>query len=129
MTRVTYGIASSAFLSTRSVIDVDNRCSEVALAQIENDFYDADYLFGANTITEALAKVRKVCEELKKYGFELRKWSSSHHEIISSLPEKLRENRDKETFMDENYKIQTLGISWKLNSGRFLPLLLECLLA
>ena len=45
--------------------------------------------------------------------------SSSHHEITSSLPEKLRENSDKEKFMDENYKIKTLGVSWKPNSVSF----------
>ena len=58
-----------------------------------------DYLSGANSTTEAPAKAQELCEELKKYGFELRKWSSSHHEITCSLPDKLRDNPDKEKFM------------------------------
>ena len=120
MTRVTYGIASSAFHSTRSVIEVGNRCSDDLLAKtIKHDFYVDDYLSGANSVEEAKIKVTKIYEKLKEYGFELRKWSSSHHEITSSLPENLRENPDKEKFMDENYKIKTLGVSWKPNSDSF----------
>ena len=42
----------------------------------------------------------------KEYGFELRKWSSSHREMTSSLPENLQEYPDKEKLMDENYKIK-----------------------
>ena len=95
MTIVLYGIASSAFYFKRSVIKVGNRCSEDSLAQtIKNHSYVDDYLSGANSITAAHAKVQKVCEELKKYEFQHRKWSSSHHEI-SSLPDKFRENPDK----------------------------------
>ena len=55
----------------------------------------------------------------KEYGFELRKWSSSHREMTSSLPENLQEYPDKEKLMDENYKIKTLSVSWKPNSDSF----------
>ena len=90
MTRVTYGIASSTFHSTRSVVEVGNRCGDDLFAKtIKHDFYVDDYLSCANSVAEAHTKVKKIYEELKEHGFELRKWSSSHHEITSSLPENL----------------------------------------
>ena len=120
MTRVTYGIASSAFHSTRSLVEVANRCKDESLQKsIKQDFYVDDYLSGADSIPEAHNKVEQIGQQLKKHGFDLRKWSSSHHEIISSLPEALRENGDQEKFMDENYKIKTLGISWMPNTDIF----------
>ena len=106
MTRVVYGIASSAFHSTRSLVEVANRYPDESLENsIKQDFYVDDYLSGAESIPDA-HKVEQICQQLKKHIFELRKWSSSHHEIISSLPEALRENADQEKFMDKNYKIK-----------------------
>ena len=58
MTRVSYGIASSAFHSTRSVVEVGNRCSNDLLAKtIKHDFYVDDYISGANFVAEAHTKV------------------------------------------------------------------------
>ena len=120
MTRVTYGIASSAFHSTRSVVDVANLCKDQVLAQsIKNDFYVDDYLSGAESTEDAKLKVDEICADLNNYGFELRKWASSHDEITLSLPENLRESINQEKFMDNNYKIKTLGVSWKPNSDHF----------
>ena len=120
MTRVTYGIASSAFHSTRSVVEVANLCKDQVLAQsIKNDFYVDDYLSGAESTEDAKTKVDEICAVLNNYGFELRKWASSHHEITLSLPENLRESTNQEKFMDNNYKIKTLGVSWKPNSDHF----------
>ena len=39
--------------------------------------------------------------------------------IALSLPEILRESTNQEKFMDNNYKIKTLGVSWKPNSYHF----------
>ena len=75
MTRVTYGISSSAFLhSTRSVVEVANLCKDQVLAQsIKNDFYVDDSLSGAESIEDAKTKVDEICVVLNNYGFELRK--------------------------------------------------------
>ena len=73
MARVTYGIASSAFHSTWSVVEFGNRCSDDLLAKtIKHDFYVDDYLPGANFVAEAHTKVKKIYEKFKEYGFELR---------------------------------------------------------
>ena len=45
MTRVIYGTASSAFHSTRSLVEVANRCPDESLENsIKQDFYVDDYL-------------------------------------------------------------------------------------
>ena len=68
MTRVTYGIASSAFHSTRSVVEVGNRCSYDLLAKtIKHDFYVDDYLSGANAVAAAHTKVKQNYEKLREW--------------------------------------------------------------
>ena len=120
MLRCLYGIASSAFHCTRAVKEVADLCANKDLGHsIKVDFYVDDYLSGANSITEAKLKVAKVCKELEKFGMQLRKWTSSHHEITTELPEKLRQNIETSKIMHEDYRIKTLGISWKSNTNNF----------
>ena len=120
MTRCTYGIASSAFHCTRAVKEIGDSCADKELGHsFKTDFYVDDYLSGAISITEARTKITKVCDELQKYGVELRKWASSHHELTTELPVELRENVDIAKVMHEDYKIKTLGISWKPNKDKF----------
>ena len=53
VTRVTYGIASSAFHSTRCLVEIGNRCQDEDLRNtIHNSFVD-DFLAGADTPEEA----------------------------------------------------------------------------
>ena len=77
MTRVTYGIRSSAYHSTRSLtetaLDVDD---EITAQVIRNDFYVDDALTGADTVEEAVVLQDNLISTLKKGGFDLRKWSS-----------------------------------------------------
>ena len=120
MTRCTYGIASSAFHCTRAVKEIGNSCADKELGHsIKTNFYVDDYLSGANSITEAETKITNVCDELQKYGMQLRKWASSHHELTTELPVELRENVDIAKLMHEDYKIKTLGISWNPNTDKF----------
>ncbi|XP_075256670.1 uncharacterized protein LOC142349140 [Convolutriloba macropyga] len=57
MTRVTYGIASSAFQSTRCLQEIGTMTAEEDQKQtIQNDFYVEDYLRGAASINEAYMK-------------------------------------------------------------------------
>ena len=119
MTRVIYGITSAAYHSVRSLVEVSNRCSNTDIAlTMKNDFYVDDYLSGMDSIEAAKERIGFLCQELSNFGFELRKWASSHSELISSLPEKLRESSEAK-FMDQDYKIKTLGLAWKPNADHF----------
>ena len=96
MTRCRYGISSSAFHCTRAVIEVGDLCADKELGHsIKVDFYVDDGLSGAKYITKA----NQVCEELEKYGIQLRKWVSNHYEITTELPEELRQNIDTSKIM------------------------------
>ena len=101
MTRVIYGITSAAYHSVRALVEVSNRCSNKEIAMtIKNDFYVDDYLSGTDSLAAAKEQIRLLCQELSNFGFELRKWASSHSELISSLPEQLRESSEEAKFMD-----------------------------
>ena len=58
-------------------------------------------------------------EELRKHGFELRKWTSSDPEITLDLPTHLRETAEKDKILDNDYQIKTLGVKWKPNLDVF----------
>ena len=60
-----------------------------------------------------------VIKELKKYGFELRKWTSSSPEIVLELPQELRETTNEDKIFDEDYQIKTLGVKWRPNVDEF----------
>ena len=90
MTRVTYGVKPSAFLATRCVKEIGQKSGGALFASsIEKDFYVDDYLSGASTKQEAKDLMLGVIAELKKYGMELRKWTSNAPELILELPEKI----------------------------------------
>ena len=102
MTRVTYGIASSAFHSTRSLVEVGNLCNNKEIGHSINfDFYVDDYLSGAETLEDARQKVHDICTQLKQYGVDLQKWASSHSDIIVELPQHLRESSDEKILGSE----------------------------
>ena len=79
-----------------------------------------DFLGGAGSIEDARNLVKELCLELSKFGFELRKWTSSHPELNMELPTELRQTSDQLQLFSEEYKIKTLGICWKPISDTFI---------
>ena len=74
MTRVTYGIASSSFHSTRCLKEVAKRtCNSKVQYHLEHSFYVDDFLVGANSVEDARKLIADLHSELLKYGFPLRK--------------------------------------------------------
>ena len=120
MTRVTYGIASSSFHSIRSLQETANRLSDDSLKRaILHDFYVDDYLGGAADNDSARKLVFTLIQELKRFGFELRKWTSSDSAITLSLPDNLRETAESFKILDKEYHIKTLGVRWNPNPDTF----------
>ena len=121
MMRVTYGIASSAFHSTRCLKEVASQTQfESVTNALNNCFYVDDFLGGADSIEDARNLVKELCLELSKFGFELRKRTSSHPELTMELPLELRQTSDQLQLFSEEYKIKTLGICWKPISDTFI---------
>ncbi|XP_063713023.1 uncharacterized protein LOC134841152 [Symsagittifera roscoffensis] len=120
MTRVTYGIASSAFHLTRCLNEVADQSKNPMIKEsLKNCFYVDDFLGGANDKHEAERLISDLCEELNSHEFPLRKWTSSNAKIIEGLPEHLREKSDVLELFSDEYKIKVLGVSWKPNKDIF----------
>ncbi|GFW81188.1 hypothetical protein TNCV_4805561 [Trichonephila clavipes] len=51
-------------------------------------------------------------------GFELRKWSCTHPEVLSDLPNTLKTNISSHSF-DEESTQKILGLFWDLNEDSF----------
>ena len=116
MTRVTNGAASSAFHSTRCLVEIGTSSSDKDLRNAtHNSFYVDDFLAGADTPEEAGKFLWKLYHELQRYAFELRKWSTSTSGEFLSLPENIHGTTGACKFMDEVYRFKTLEIKWTPN--------------
>ena len=114
MTRVTYGIVSSSFHSTRCLKEVVKRtCNSKVQCHLEHSFYVDDFLGGANSVEDARKLIADLHSELLKYGFPLRKWVSSCSTLIKELPNELRETANECEILSDDYKIKALGMIWK----------------
>ena len=112
MTSVIYGVSCSAQLSTRCLKEVAQQTEKENVANaLKHSFYVDDFLGGANLIEEAETLIQDLRSELIKYGFPLRKWSSSHPEFIQNLSTDLRAESDDLKLFSEDYKVKALGIS------------------
>ena len=117
MTRVTYGVACSAHVSTRALSEIAKRTKLAHVKNaLESSFYVDHYLGGANSLEEASQLIKDLRDELLAYGFTLRKWCSSHPELITELPIDYRAEADDLKLLSEDYKVKALGISWKPNA-------------
>ena len=68
MKRVTWGVASSAFHSTRCLQEVANRSTnEMVKDSLKKSFHVDDFLGGANNKEEARELIKDVCQELKNW--------------------------------------------------------------
>ena len=111
MTRVTYGIASSAFHSTRSVVEVAHLCKDQALSQsMKQKRFLRWWLF-------IWCRINLRCQNESRWNLRssqqlwiwATKMASRDHEITLSLPEILRESTNQEKIMDNSYKIKKTG--------------------
>ena len=115
MTRVTYGIASSSFHSTRCLKEVAKRtCNSKVQYHSEHSYVD-DFLVGDNSVEDARKLIADLHSELLKHGFPLRKWVSSCSTLIKELPDELRETANECEILSDDYKIKVLGMIWKPN--------------
>ncbi|KAF2904410.1 hypothetical protein ILUMI_01765 [Ignelater luminosus] len=113
LTTVTYGTGSASFLATRALQQATVENSQrypKSCDVILNDFYVADLISGANTVSEAQALESEISEILNGYGFNLRKWSSNN---VGALEEDHLE--DNEYYIDQSVanKIRHFGLQRK----------------
>ena len=81
----------------------------LAASALTQDFYVDDLRTGADTREGALALRDDLIELLNKGGFNLRKWASSDHSLVSDI----KSSRDcPHMALDPSSSIKTLGINW-----------------
>ncbi|XP_075241573.1 uncharacterized protein LOC142336550 [Convolutriloba macropyga] len=120
MTRVTYGIALSAFQSS-STTRFSGRCyGEKCTARNHDmyvDIYVDDLLTGAADLESAMNLQDSIIAVLSKAG--IRKWISSNPKLAERLPANFRETTDEMTIKSDDYSIKTLGVKWNPNPDHF----------
>ena len=91
MTRVTHGVASSSYHSTRALQESGkNHGPNPNTANvILNDFWVDDLLSGADTLEEACVLQDNLIETLNKNCLPLRKWSSNEPQLVTRLSKDL----------------------------------------
>ena len=112
MTRVTYGVASSSYYSTRALQESGktNGPNSNTVNVILNDFWVDDLLSGADTLEEACVLQDHLIETLNENCLPLRKWSSNEPQLVTRLPKDLQEAGK---FTKSTTKpIKTPGLTW-----------------
>ncbi|XP_062539284.1 uncharacterized protein LOC134207594 [Armigeres subalbatus] len=112
---VTYGLAPSAFLATRTLKQLakdEGLTYSLGGPALERNFYVDDFIGGASSVEEDIRLRNELSELLKKGGFELRKWTSNHLEVLHGLnADQIGTQSPLQFGPDETVK--TLGISWE----------------
>ena len=111
---VTYGIVSSPFLAIRTLRQLaedEGDSFPLAKRALLNGFYMDDLLWSVDTKDEARQLQIQLVQLLRRGDFELRKWSSSCRDVLSSFPD---DNFETPIQFDgeNNVSIKILGLHW-----------------
>ena len=113
MTRVTYGVRSSAHHAIKSSQAVGKESEHANARQvILRDFVVDDMLSGAPTVDEARQLQDALQSTLQCAGMRLRKWSSNKPEAICHMPAELKEAPEAYEIHDHTHQIKVLGVHW-----------------
>ncbi|GFV95640.1 DUF1758 domain-containing protein [Trichonephila clavipes] len=118
---VTYGTSCAPFLAIRTLKQLceDEKHRFPQAAKLAKDhFYVDDLLAGADSVDSARKIVYELQNLMSAGGFELRKWSCTHPEVLSDLPNTLKTNISSHSF-DEESTQKILGLLWDLNEDSF----------
>lgn len=118
---ITYGTACAQFLAIRSMhqlaFDGAQSFPKGSKVMIE-DFYVDDLLSGTYDIPEAIEIQSQLRNLAQTGGFNLRKWSSNHDEVLKAIPPCDREIKTVHLFEFDD-TIKSLGIHWNPCTDKF----------
>ncbi|XP_055585541.1 uncharacterized protein LOC129738386 [Uranotaenia lowii] len=121
LTTVTYGLAPSSFLATRTLkqlADDEGHSFPLAARALVEDMYMDDFISGAATATQAKQLRIEMDELTSRGGFPLRKWCSNANQALEGIaPENLATQTIRKFDPEETIKI--LGISWEPLTDKF----------
>lgn len=118
MRRPTFEIMSSPYVATQVLLklaELNQETHPIAAKLIQMSFYVNDCLTGVATV-EDMAKVREeLCDLLAKAEMMLKKWHSNSKELLSTIPEELRETSDLH-IKDSLMSSKVLAIHWHVDT-------------
>lgn len=116
---ITYGQASSPYLSIRCLRQLGIDCNEEEVSRtILEDFF-VDDLILSNDSKENLAYIcKRVTDICKSASFPLRKWIFNASDIAPQIMSNC-DDSTRHLSLDENYSCKTLGLGWFSNTDQF----------
>jgi len=118
---LTYGMKSSPFLANRSIsqlIKDEGSKHPIASSVLQDQIYVDDILLGADTLEEVTILQNDVNELLHKGGFNLRKWTANHEDLLKNIPKEFHETTIDFNASDQPL-ISILGLQWLPNKDCF----------
>ena len=117
MNRVTFGVTSSPYVAVQTLqqaADEFGEDSPVAVAHLKKSFYVDDLLGGADTVAEVVKLRKELSSILEKGGFTLRKFRSSHEDVLREIPQDLLEPLTQKDMVDSyaGKHPKALGLKW-----------------
>ncbi|XP_062541433.1 uncharacterized protein LOC134209465 [Armigeres subalbatus] len=112
---VTYGLAPSSFLATRTLQQLAADDGDTYLLggpALRKGFYVDDYIGGANTEEEAIQTREELDELLGRGGFQLRKWASNNPIVLEGLAPSQIGTQSTLKF-NHCEPIKALGVCWE----------------
>ena len=122
MTRITFGVAASAFAAIRSLqqtaLDFGDEFP-LAKPHIFDSFYVDDCLAGADNVEQACLLQQQLQGLPEKGRFLLRKWHSNSTDVLESIPQELKESTAVQPIVQEDAYHKMLGIHWDSDNDVF----------
>ena len=109
------GVTSSPFLATsvlRQIADEHGDEFPEAAAVIKNSFYVDDCLTGTLTLAEAQSLREGLNAILARGQMQLRKWRSNSQQLLSTMPNELKEKDESTLNISLGDCQKTLGLHW-----------------
>ncbi|XP_053692086.1 uncharacterized protein LOC128740561 [Sabethes cyaneus] len=119
---VTYRTAAAPYLATRCLQKLAEEGAEThpeGAKVLKNDFYVDDMLSGADDVEKGKRFVAEMISLMESAGMSLRKWNSNCEEILSTVPEALRDERSVLELDSSNSTVKTLGLAWEPHTDCF----------
>lgn len=119
MLRLTFGVTSSPFLATQTLLKIADDQEEAhpeAAFTIRHHFYVDDCITGCDTLEEATSLRESLNTALQAGQMTLRKWRTNSQELLHTIPEHLRESETDTLLVcspREHHK--ALGIHWDVS--------------
>ncbi|XP_063230485.1 uncharacterized protein LOC134535345 [Bacillus rossius redtenbacheri] len=122
---VTYGVSSAPYLAIRTLHQLaqDEQCIFPQAAHVlKSDFYVDDVVTGANSVEEAIALQKELIALFAAGGFHLRKFASTHSEVLEWLsPDQLQSPASMSFDKEQPAVVKVLGVQWNPSSDYSLP--------